>query len=108
MDLNTVIRPEFIVIALALNALGAILKYRTSLPAKLLPLVLLAVALPICAVWGWFTSVHTGGARWADSLLIAGLVHGSVVTALAVFGWDAAYGLFKFGLRKKNSKGGKA
>ena len=75
---------------------------------KLLPLVLLAVALPICAVWGWFTSVHTGGARWADSLLIAGLVHGSVVTALAVFGWDAVYGVFKVGLRKKNSKGGKA
>ena len=45
MDLNTLIRPEFIVIALALNALGAILKYRTSPPAKLLPLVLLAVAL---------------------------------------------------------------
>lgn len=108
MDLNTLIRPEFIVIALALNALGAILKYRSPFPTKLLPLVLLAVALVICSVWGWFTSVYVGASRWVDSLLMAGVVHGGVVTSLAVFGWDAVYGVFKVGLRKKNSKGGKA
>jgi Kef-type K+ transport system membrane component KefB len=104
MDYNVLIRPEFVVIALFVNALGAILKYRTPLNNKLLPLVLFAVAFVICAVWGWFSSVYAGGARWADSLLIAGLVHGGVVTSIAVFGWDAIYGVYKHGLGKKKEK----
>jgi len=87
VDYNMLIRPEFIVIALFINALGAILKYRTWLANKMLPLILFAVAFIICAVWGWFTSSYVGGARWVDSLLIAGLIHGMVVTSIAVWGW---------------------
>lgn len=107
MDLNTVIRPEFIVIALWVNALGAIIKYRTPLPTKLLPIILFCVAFVMCAVWGYFTSVYMGSARIVDSLLIAGLIHGGVVTSIAVFGWDAFYGVYKHGLTKKKKKEGR-
>lgn len=104
LDLNKIVRPEFIVIALFLNALGAVLKYRTPFPTKLLPLVLLAIATTTCAVWGWFTSSFIGGARWVDTILMAGIVHGAVVASIAVFGWDAVFGLFKYGLSRKGKK----
>ena len=104
MDFNTLIRTDFIVIALFLNAIGAILKYRTPLSNKLIPSVLFAISFVVCATWGWFTSVYAGGARWADSLLIAGLVHGMVVTSIATWGWDTFYGAFKHGLGKKKEK----
>ncbi len=101
MDFNTLIRTDFIVIALFISAIGAILKYRTTLDNKLIPLVLFAIAFVVCAIWGWFTSVYAGGARWADSLLMSGLVHGLVVVSIAVWGWDAFYGVYKSGLNKK-------
>lgn len=104
MDFNTLIRTDFIVIALFLNAIGAILKYRTPLSNKLIPSVLFAISFVVCATWGWFTSVYAGGARWADSLLIAGLVHGVVVTSIATWGWDTFYGAFKNGLGKKKKE----
>jgi len=104
VDYNMLIRPEFIVIALFINALGAILKYRTWIANKMLPLILFAVAFVICAVWGWFTSSYVGGARWVDSLLIAGLIHGMVVTSIAVWGWDTFYGAWKSGLGRNNKK----
>lgn len=110
LDLNKIVRPEFIVIALFLNATGAILKYRTPFPTKLLPLALASVAVTACAVWGWFTSNFIGGARWVDTILMAGIVHGVVVASIAVFGWDVIYGSFKYGLSRKGKqkpKGGK-
>ncbi|MFA6843840.1 MAG: hypothetical protein WCR33_05535 [Bacilli bacterium] len=104
MDFNTLIRTDFIVIALFLNAIGAILKYRTPLDNRLIPSVLFAVSFLVCAIWGWFTSAYVGGTRWADSLLIAGLVHGTVATSIAVWGWDTFHGAFKHGLRKKKER----
>lgn len=104
VDFNTLIRTDFFVIAPFLNAIGAILKYRTWIANKMLPLILFAVSFVICAVWGWFTSSYVGGARWVDSLLIAGLIHGMVVTSIAVWGWDTFYGAWKSGLGRNNKK----
>ena len=50
MDFNTLIRTDFIVIALFLNAIGAILKYRTPLDNKLIPSVLFAISFVVCNV----------------------------------------------------------
>lgn len=101
MDMNEIIRPSFIVIAMFLNILGVILKYRTPIFNKLLPAILFSVGFSICAVWGWFTSVYLDGARVMDALLICGLVHGFIVTSIAVMGWDTIYGFYKNGLNKK-------
>lgn len=102
--MNTLIRPAFIVIALFCNVVGAILKYRTPLANKLLPIVLFAVAFVICAVWGWFTSIYAGGARWVDTLMICGLIHGVIVTSIATFGWDSVYGIYKTGISRKGGR----
>ncbi|MEA4865367.1 MAG: hypothetical protein VB088_08215 [Sphaerochaeta sp.] len=104
MDLAAVIRPDFIVVSLLLLLLGMILKYRTKLFNKLIPSVLFAVSFVICAIWGYFTSPYAGSARWVDSLLMAGIVHGGVATSIAVWGWDTMYGLFKSGLFGKKEK----
>lgn len=104
VDLNTVIRPAFVVIALFANMLGAILKYRTPLPNKLLPLVLFAVCFFACGIWGYNTSLYGGTARWVDAIFMCGLIHGTIVTSIAVWGWDTVYGLYKNGLKRGSSK----
>ncbi len=101
MDMNTIVRSDFIVIALFLSILGMILKYRTPLENKLIPLVLLAVGVLISIIWGWFTSSFIGGARWVDAILYCGIIHGMIVTAIAAYGWDSIYGWYKVGLTRK-------
>ena len=105
MDMNTIIRPDFIVVALFLNVLGAILKYRTPITNKLLPVVLFGVGFVICAIWGYGTSVYAGGARVMDTLLMCGIIHGTIVTAIACWGWDMLHGAYKVGLFGKKKVG---
>ena len=71
------------------------------MPNNLIPIILWAVSFVISAVWGYFTSGYMGGARWVDALVICGVAHGTVVTGIAVLGWDAVFGLWKNGLKKK-------
>lgn len=104
MDMNLIIRTDFIVIALFLSILGMILKYRTPLDNKLIPTVLGSVGFVISVIWGWNTSVLIGSARWVDALLYCGIIHGFIVTAGAVYGWDFIYGWYKFGLNKKREE----
>lgn len=97
MDMNTIIRSDFIVIALFLSILGMILKYRTPLENKLIPSVLLMVGVSISIIWGWNTSVFVGSKRWVDAILYCGFIHGMIVTAIASYGWDTIYGWYKVG-----------
>lgn len=101
MDMNTIIRSDFIVIAVFLSILGMILKYRTSLENKMIPSVLLLVGVIISIIWGYNTSVFVGSRRWIDAILYCGFIHGLIVTAIAVYGWDLIYGWYKVGLLKK-------
>ncbi len=99
-DLNYLIRTDFVVLIPFLNVLGAILKYRTQINNKKLPVLLFIVAVVMCALWGYFISSLGGGARWMDALLMCGLVHGLIVTSIAVWGWDAFFGLYKTGIAR--------
>ncbi len=99
MDIGAMLRPDFVTIALFLWILGVILKYRTEITNNLIPIVLFGVAFVISSVWGWATSELVGGARVVDALVICGLVHGVIVTAIAAYGWDIVNGVKK-GLRK--------
>lgn len=101
MDMNLILRQDFAAVTILLLALGAVLKYRTPLDNKLIPVVLFAVGFSICAIWGWLTSAYTGPARWIDALLFCGLAQGLVVTAISTWGWDAVHNLYKRGLAKK-------
>lgn len=102
MDIVTMIRPDFVTIALFLWILGAIIKYRTELANNTIPIVLFAVSFVLCTVWGYATSEYAGSVRWMDALLMCGLVHGLIVTAIAAYGWDVVNGI------KKSKKGNDA
>ena len=95
MDLQNFLRPDFVTIALFLWIVGAVLKYRTELSNNAIPLTLFAVAFVISSIWGWFTSTYIGSARIVDALVICGLVHGVIVTAIAAYGWDVVNGIKK-------------
>lgn len=99
MDLASMMRPDFVTIALFLWVLGAILKYRTDITNNGIPLILFAVAFVVSSAWGWSTSEYVGGARVVDALVICGIVHGLIVTAIAAYGWDVVNGIKK-GLKK--------
>ena len=105
MDMNVIVRSDFIVIALFLSILGMILKYRTPLENKLIPSILLAVGVFISIIWGWNTSVFTGSKRWVDAILYCGVIHGGIVTAIAAYGWDTIYGWYKVGIFGKKKVG---
>jgi hypothetical protein len=105
MNFGEVFRPDFLVIALFLNGLGGIIKYRApKIPNALIPVILLGTSFVMCAVWGYATSQFLGSARWVDSLLVCGVAHGTVMAGIAVLGWDAVFGLWKFGLRKEGQE----
>lgn len=94
MELAHIVRPEFVILVLFLSGLGSILKYRTPIDNKLIPVVLFATAFLLGASTGY---VHSVEARWFEALVTGGLVNGGTATAIAVFGWDAFYGLYKKG-----------
>ena len=100
MDITAMIRPDFVTIALFLWILGAVLKYRTDLTNNAIPAILLGVSFVICSIWGYATSMYVGSVRMIDAIIMCGLVHGLIVTAIAAYGWDVVNGI-------KKSKGGK-
>lgn len=100
-DWNSIIREEFIVLILFISSLGGVLKNRTKLDNDLLPIVLFVVAFFVSSILGSLTSKYEGWRFWTDVFIASGLFHGGVITSIAVFGWDAVYGLWKRGLRKK-------
>lgn len=99
MELANLVRPEFVTLTLFLVGLGSILKYRTPLDNKLIPVVLFGTAFLIGASTGF---IHADEAKWFEAIVNGGLVNGGTATAIAVMGWDAFFGLYK-----KGRKGGK-
>ena len=97
MGLEHLIRSEFVTMTLFLVGLGAVLKYRTPLDNRLIPVVLFGVAFAIGSCIGYSHSLAVGGARAIDAFVDGGVVNGGVATGIAVFGWDALFGLYKRG-----------
>lgn len=105
--LGEIVRDKMWVISIFLLGLGAILKYLTPVSNRLIAVILLAVAIPATTTWGYLSSVYAGGfIRWFDAIVFGGLCHGLAVTSLAVFGWDAIYGVWKQGVFRKKRPGG--
>lgn len=104
-DLNLLIRIDFFTVAIFLSIIGAILKYRTPCPNKLIPTLLFGIAFFVCSVWGYFSSFYIGGARLVDALLMCGLIQGVVVSAIATWGWDVVYGIYKVGFQRNKKEG---
>lgn len=97
MELANLVRSEFVTMTLFLVGLGAVLKYRTPLDNRLIPVVLFGVAFLIGTCIGYSHSLAVGGARAIDAFIDGGLVNGGVATGIATFGWDAFFGLYKRG-----------
>ncbi len=95
------LRPEFVSLTLFLVGLGSVLKYRTPLDNRLIPVVLFGVAFAVASAIGYAHSQVAGWNRVIDTLVDGGLVNGGVATGIAAWGWDAFFGLYK-----KGHKGG--
>ena len=104
MELTNLVRPEFVTLTLFLIGLGSVLKYRTPLDNKLIPVVLFGVAFIIGSATAFAHSYYLGGVRWFDGLVTGGLVEGGTATAIAVFGWDLFFGLYKKGHKGEKTK----
>ena len=100
MELANLARPEFVILVLFLNGLGSVLKYYTTIENRIIPLVLLGVAFLLETYMG-----YRGSSGWIDAIVTGGLVNGGTATAIAVFGWDMIYGVFRRGT-KGSDKGG--
>lgn len=92
VDLNRWIRPDFVFIVPILIGVGLILKYRTALSNKLIPVFLFLVGFFIATIWGYITSHYLGGARVFDAFIIAGVSQGFVTTAAAVMIYSSYHG----------------
>lgn len=101
MGLEHLLRPEFVSLTLFLVGLGSVLKYRTPLDNRLIPVVLFGVAFAVASAIGYAHSQVGGWNRVIDTLVDGGLVNGGVATGIAVWGWDTFFGLYK-----KGHKGG--
>ena len=99
LDLLSMIRPEYITIAIGLSAIGFVLKELVpKLRNNYIPLILLAVSFVSCSLWGYGSSVYktTGGSSlWIDAILFCGVIHGAIVWAIAAGGWDLFHGMAK-------------
>jgi len=94
MELANLARPEFVILVLFLNGLGSVLKYYTTIENRIIPLVLLGVAFLLETYMG-----YRGSSGWIDAIVTGGLVNGGTATAIAVFGWDMIYGVFRRGTK---------
>ena len=104
--LLALIREQFLVVALFLTALGAVLKYQTDISNELIAVIVTVASFFLCASLGWFTSGLVGAQRVFDAMVVCGLVHGGLIASGTVYGWDVLHGLYKFGVLRKKQKQG--
>lgn len=71
-----------------LNVLGSILKYIMPVNNKAIPNILMVVSWLVCGTIGWIT-----GANWIAIIVQYALLNGTLVSSVAVHGWDSAYGI---------------
>lgn len=103
-----VITSGMLAIALTLNLLGSVLKYRTGTPNELIAVILTAVSFLIwCLIGVWKNAGNGlyGGAFWYEVLFANGFSLGLPTAALAITGWDILHGIHRFRKNRKKKAG---
>jgi len=75
-------------LAPVLNVVGAGLKYLLPIPNKAISNVLMIISWIVCGLIGWWQ-----GESAITAIGIYGFLNGTLVSSVAVHGWDSAYGV---------------
>lgn len=75
-------------LAPALNVIGAFLKYILPVPNKAISNVLMVISWLVCASIGLWQ-----GEGAITAIGVYGFLNGTLVSSVAVHGWDSAYGV---------------
>ena len=92
-------------VAIVLNIIGSVLKYRTGTPNELIAVILTAVSFIIwCLIGAWKSMDLSGSAFWYEVIFANGVSLGLPTVALAVTGWDVFHGIHLFRKSRKEKK----
>ena len=101
-----IVSSGMLAIALILNLIGSVLKYRTGTPNELIAIALTLISSAIwCLIGIWKCWGLEGAAFWYEVIIENGLFLGLPTAALSITGWDILHGLHSF--RKARKEEGK-
>ena len=101
-----IISSGMLAVALILNLIGSVLKYRTGTPNELIAIVLSLVSVFLwCLIGVWKSLGLEGAGFWYEVIIENGLFLGLPTAALSITGWDILHGLHSF--RKARKEEGK-
>lgn len=100
-----IISSGMLAVALCLNLIGSVLKYRTGTPNELIAFILTAISFLIwCLIGAWKSvGICYGSAFWFEVLFSNGFSLGLPTAGLAITGWDILHGIHRF---RKNRRAG--
>lgn len=101
-----IISSGMLAVALCLNVVGSVLKYRTGTPNELIAFILTAISFCIWCLIGAWKNIDTyyGSAFWYEVLFKNGFSLGLPTAGFAITGWDIFHGIHRF---RKNRRAGK-
>ncbi len=101
-----IVSSGMLAIALILNLIGSVLKYRTGTPNELIAIALTLISSAIwCLIGIWKCWGLEGAAFWYGIFVENGLFLGLPTAAMAITGWDILHGVHKH--RKLSVKSGR-
>ena len=103
-----VISSGMLAVALILNLLGSVLKYRTGTPNELIAVILTAISFILwCLIGAWKSLDMYGAEFWYEVIFTHGISLGLPTSALAITGWDILHGLHRFRKNRRENATGK-
>lgn len=99
-----IISSGILAVALILNLIGSVLKYRTGTPNELLAIVLTVISFVLwCLIGTWKTLSFMGSINWYSIIVENGIFLGLPTVAMAITGWDILHGIHRFWKSRKTS-----
>lgn len=101
-----IVSSGILAVAIFLNLIGSVLKYRTGTPNTLIAIILTALSVLIwCFIGAWKAAGKINGAGfWYEVVFANGLSLGLPTVALSIAGWDIVHGIHRFRKDRKAAK----
>ena len=101
-----IITSGLLAVALILNLIGGVLKYRTGTPRELIAVILSVISVLIWTAIGLW---HAYGVQPTEAYLYSAIVEygiflGLPCAAMAIMGWDSLHGIWKFRKGRKAAR----
>lgn len=102
-----IISSGMLAVALCLNLIGSVLKYRTGTPNELIAFILTVISFLIWCFIGAWKSAGTcyGFAFWFEVLFSNGFSLGFPTAGLAITDWDVLHGVHRFRNNRRSGNG---